>query len=360
MVELVSRQHPLGYRLQPGTKTITDSVNELLKVGHTPQQVAKKAKIMIAVLFTAAFLWATEAIPLGATDLLVGGVLYLFSILPLDQISKAYMKDAVFFIAGVLTIAVGVSATGLDKRISVLLLGKVGSLKTFCFIFLPVLSILAGFFSEHALMAIMVPILVRTYVLVCKNNNIKADRSLAVMLILGVCFALNQGGPGSPAAGGRNAIMVGYLKDFGAPISFAQWIRIAIPYVFLVSLGVGAFMYVTLKRRIKASEVNLSEFLLKGESQSNGNLSREEGLMAIILMGVILLWIFGSNRFGLGGPCVLAVMLMLVFKVVSWKDIQTHVRFDVVGLYAAACAMGVGLKMTGASLWLAHSVINAL
>ena len=55
-----------------------------------------------------------------------------------------------------------------------------------------------------------------------------------------------------------------------------------------------------------------------------------------------------------------AVVLMLLTGILSWKDLQSKVRFDVVGLYAAACAMGVGLKMTGASLWLARMTVGAL
>jgi sodium-dependent dicarboxylate transporter 2/3/5 len=358
-VKLVSKERPVGYGLQGGTKTITESVNKLLKTKLSPEQVARKAVIMTAVLFTAAFLWATEAIPLGATDLLVGGILYVFSILPWDDIAQAYMKDAVFFIAGVLTIAVGVSTTGLDRRISVLILGRVRSLRAFCFVFLPALAVLAGFFSAHALTAILIPILVRSYAQLCEHHHVKFDRYLAVTLVLGICFAMNQGGPGSPAAGGRNAVMVGYLNDFGLPISFAQWMLIAMPYVLFISLIVGAFLYIIVRKRIKVPAVNLAE-LLKSETNRNGPMTRREGLMAIILACVVLLWIFASNLFGLGGPCVFGVILMLIFRIITWKDIQTHVRFDVVGMYAAACAMGVGLKMTGASLWLAEGLINLL
>jgi len=36
------------------------------------------------------------------------------------------------------------------------------------------------------------------------------------------------------------------------------------------------------------------------------------------------------------------------------------VAFDVVGLYAAACAMGVGLKFTGGALWLAQTFVGFL
>ena len=359
LVKLVSEEGPLGYRLQAGARTITESVNHVLQASHSAEQIAHKAKIMIALLVVAAFLWGTEAVPLGATDLLVGSILYLFAILPLDNIAKAYMRDAVFFIAGVLTIAVGVGITGLDRRIGILLLGRVGGLKQFCFLFLPILSVSASFFSEHALAAILVPVLVRMYGMICDRHHIEADRGLAVLLILGVCFALNQGGPGSPAAGGRNAVMVGYLASFGQPISFAQWVFLAMPYVLVMSLAIGAFMYFRLKHKIKVDNVNFAEFL-QAETRRIGPMSRKEAFMAVILGAVAVLWIVASRQLGLGGPCVIGVLLMLLLRIISWKDIQTRVRFDVVGLYAAACAMGVGLKITGGSLWMARSIVSSL
>ncbi|MFO7750286.1 MAG: hypothetical protein R6V54_09375, partial [Desulfobacteraceae bacterium] len=44
----------------------------------------------------------------------------------------------------------------------------------------------------------------------------------------------------------------------------------------------------------------------------------------------------------------------------SWDDIQREVPFDVVGLYAAACAMGAGLKFTGGALWLARGFVGIM
>ena len=359
LLELVGKPHPAGYRLQPGTSSIAESVSQILGEELSPEEVAQKAKIMVAVLFTAAFLWGTEAIPLGATDLLVGSVLYLFFILPLDSISKAYMKDAVFFIFGVLAIAVGASKTGLDRRIGVLLLGRIKTLKGFCFVFLPLLAVAAGFLSEHALTAILVPIVLRVYRSLCDHHGVKTDRALAVFLVLGIVFALNQGGPGSPAAGGRNAVMVAYLQDFGKPISFLQWMLLGLPFVLLVAPAIGLYMYLTFRRKLKVKTLNLAEFVRK-EADQLGKMSRQETSMAFILGAVVLLWITASVRFGLGGPCMFGVVLMLVLRIITWKDIQTHVRFDVVGLYAAACAIGVGLKLTGASIWLAQSLVDSL
>jgi len=359
MVDLVREERPSGYQVQPGTNSITESVNKILQTELTPEQVASKTKIMIAILLTAAFLWGTEAIPLGATDLLVGSFLYLFAILPLDSIARAYMKDAVFFIFGVLTIAVGVSKTGLDRRIGVVFLSRIKNLKAFCFVFLPGLALTASFLSEHALVAILVPVLMRMYRMVCDSYKIESDRHLAMLLVLGICFACNQGGPGSPASGGRNAIMVGYLADFGQPISFIQWMKYSVPFVVVVSQFVGAYMYFTFRRKIKVPDVNFAE-LMKNEVKNLGKMSPRESVMALTLAGVVVCWIFANKKYGMGGPCIFAVVVMLVTKVITWQDVQTRVRFDVVGLYGAACAIGVGLKITGGSVWLARTILSSL
>ncbi|MBN1675143.1 MAG: anion permease [Kiritimatiellae bacterium] len=358
LLELVRETRPLGYDLSGGCETIQANVSKLLGKSLSAEEVAAKAKTMVAILFFAAFLWGTEAIPIGATDLLVGSLMYLFFILPFDSISKAYMKDAVFFILGVLALAVGVSKTGLDRRIASLLLRRVRGLKSLCFVFFPLLAVCAGFFSEHALIAILVPVLCIMYRGACDMAGVKEDRPLALLLILGTNFALNQGGPGSPAAGGRNSVMVGYFKDFGAPISFGQWVVYSVPYVVVVSLVIGAFMYFTFKKRIKASVDfgRLTEQTLKHQ----GKMSGQEVLMSVIFLLVVVLWVTSSKRFGLGGPSIFGLVLMLVFGLITWHDVQARVRFDVVGLYAAACAMGVGIKTTGGALWLARCCMNML
>jgi sodium-dependent dicarboxylate transporter 2/3/5 len=51
---------------------------------------------------------------------------------------------------------------------------------------------------------------------------------------------------------------------------------------------------------------------------------------------------------------------MFLCRILRWEDIQEGVAFDVVGLYAAASAIGVGLKFTGGALWLAQSFVGLL
>jgi len=84
MIDMVTKVSPPGYDLAKGCSTIVETVNKKLRSkafeasrqGKTivqekslmdDNEVARNAKIMIAILFLAAFLWGTEALPLGAT-----------------------------------------------------------------------------------------------------------------------------------------------------------------------------------------------------------------------------------------------------------------------------------------------------
>jgi hypothetical protein len=238
-------------------------------------------------------------------------MLYLFAILPINEISKAYMKDAVFFIFGILAVAVGVAKTGLDKRIGLILLSRIKSAKAFAFVFLPMLALSAGFLSEHALVALLIPVLMGVYKVTCKMYGVKKDRALAIFLLLGVCFAANHGGPGSPAAGGRNAIMVGYLADYGMPITFLEWMKTGVPFVPVMSWVIGLYMYLRLKPKFLVKNVNPSE-VVKAEVKNMPKFGGREAMMAVILVLLVAAWIIIGEHAGLGGPTLYAVMAMFL------------------------------------------------
>ena len=382
LINLVQSKDPAGYKTGRGCQTIIDTVNKKMNSEAFEQaqkyeaqgkpvpvevknellnsaDVAQMAKIMIGILILAALFWGTEALPLGATDIMIAVLMYLFFILPPNEIAKAYMKDAVIFIFGILAVAVGVARTGLDKRIGLMLLSRVKSSKSFCFMFFPLLAICAGFLSEHALVALLIPVVMGVYKASCKAHGVEKDRALAIMLLLGLCFAANVGGPGSPAAGGRNAVMVGYLNEMGHPISFASWMIRGLPFVPVMAFVVGLYMYLRCKPNFKVPDMNPSQ-VIKREVANLPKFGGKELAMAIILVTMVLMWIFLGKYFDLGGPTLLAVLAMFICRILSWEDVQKDVAFDVVGLYAAACAMGAGLKFTGGALWLAQSFVHVL
>jgi sodium-dependent dicarboxylate transporter 2/3/5 len=81
--------------------------------------------------------------------------------------------------------------------------------------------------------------------------------------------------------------------------------------------------------------------------------------MAAILVLVVLGWVFLSDTFGMAGPVLLGLVLMSMLRITRWRDIS-HINWDVVALYAGATAMGKGLAVTGAGLWIAGGFLDLL
>ena len=346
-----------GEKYGLGKLTITE-VGKKIYEKLSPEEAAFRAKVMLCVLIIAAMFWASGAIPMGVTALLVGVIMYFTGVMNPDDIAQAYAKDAVIFIFGILVMAHAISKTGLDKRIGLLLLGPSTSLPRLLFLFLPLMGIVCSFVSEHALVAFVMPLFIMVYATSVRNAGIKADKALIVMLVLSLCFAANCGGPGSPAAGGRNAVMMAILVDYGMPISFGSWVKYGLPFVPVMALVIGAYFYIVLRRKVKVKQLNVS-YMVKQASQKIGPMTKQEYLTAAILVMVILLWITASDKFGMGGPVILAIVLLNVFRIIAWKDIA-NIQWEVVALYASASAMGKGLAVSGAALYLADSFVKIL
>ncbi|MBW2468351.1 MAG: anion permease [Deltaproteobacteria bacterium] len=331
------------------------------KVTKTPlsaDQVALRARVMVGVLLVAALFWATGAVPIGVTALLVGVLMYFFGVFPADQVAQAYAKDSVVFIFGVLGLAAAISKTGLDRRIGILLLGTSTSLVRFALIFGPLLAVTAAFLSEHALVAFIAPILLLVYLGAIRSAGLKKDKGLVVMLMLMLTFCGNVGGPGSPAAGGRNAVMLGILSDYGISLSFGSWVKMGLPFVPVMALVIGAYFVLAFRKKVQAGSVNVAAEVRR-ESEKIGRMTADEYKAVAVLILVIVLWSTLSSRFGMGGPVILCLVLLNILGVLRWKDINS-IHWDVVALYAAASAMGYGLASTGAALWLASSFVSIL
>ncbi len=329
-----------------------------LKTSVSAHETGRAARVSLGVLVVAALFWATGALPIGFTALLVAVLLVVFRVFPPNLVAKAFAKDSVIFVFGVLALAHGIARTGLDRRIGLLLLGTSRNISRYLFLFLPLLGITASFLSEHALVAFLAPILMVVYLSAIRAAGLQRDRALVVMFLLGLCFAANQGGPGSPAAGGRNAVMVGILTDYGVAPSFGQWVKYGLPFVPVMSLTIALYFYLALRRKVKVKRLDVAAIVRK-ESERLGRMTRDEYITAGILLLVVGLWIGASSWLGMGGPAIIGLVLMAGFRLINWRAVNT-ISWDVVALYAAASGLGVALADTGAAMWVAQRFVMAM
>ena len=191
------------------------SVDVALKATHI--------QLTIALLATCVVFFATEAVPMPAVALLIGLVQLFFGITAPKTIALTYAHDAVWFIAGSLALGATLVKYGLDKRVGMLVVNLAGT-KTRSI----VIGILLGtaiptaFVGEHAVAAMYVPIALALYTL---TNKSTPSPRLGTLLMVTIAVGCMIGGPMSPTGGARNALMIGFLSDYGIDVSFMQYFR---------------------------------------------------------------------------------------------------------------------------------------
>jgi sodium-dependent dicarboxylate transporter 2/3/5 len=85
-----------------------------------------------------------------------------------------------------------------------------------------------------------------------------------------------------------------------------------------------------------------------------------EYVTAGMLFLIVALWILGGEQVGLGGPALLALVIPVIFKTTSWRNILGRISWNAWFMYCGALTLGALLKESGGALWLAKSFLNIL
>jgi sodium-dependent dicarboxylate transporter 2/3/5 len=332
-------------------------------VGNTAQ-AAQKSMIVLGIVPMAIVFFATEAVPIGVTGILMPVLAYFFNLLPYNMIGKTFAGDAPMFMLGVFALGACVVEVGLHKRLAVWILGWTRGFWVPMLVLCISMSIVGSFLSAPAMCSFMAPVLMAVYFGVVSANSpsgeVKHDPALAKFLLFSLCFSLNMGGVGSPAAGGRNVIMMGFFNDYNIPITFFGWMKYGWPMVPLGGLIVYFYMMILFGRKVKTKNLNPGLQAIKEEIQKAGKLTYAEYVTAGMLFLIVALWILGGEEVGLGGPALLALVIPVFFKTTEWTKILGRISWNAWFMYCGALTLGALLKESGGALWLAKSFLNIL
>lgn len=87
------------------------------------EEAAQKTMIVLGIIPMAVIFFATEAIPIGLTGILMPVLAYFLELLPKAMIGKTFAGDAPLFLLGVLAMGVVVVDVGFHKRLAGWILG---------------------------------------------------------------------------------------------------------------------------------------------------------------------------------------------------------------------------------------------
>jgi len=334
------------------------------EVAHSVPEAADKTMTVLGIIPMAIIFFATEAIPIGLTGILMPVLAYFLHLLPRSMIGKTFAGDAPMFLLGVLAMGVAVVDVGLHKRLASWLLGWTKGFMIPVFVLCISMSVVGSFISAHAMCAFMTPVMAAVYFGAVSANSqggrIEHDPALAKFLMFALCFSLNVGGVGSPAAGGRNVIMMGFWSEYQVPMDFFTWMKYGLPIVPILGIIVALYMLILFKRKIKTKDLTPGLVAIKEETKRMGKMTYAEYVTFGMLLLILILWIVGGEELGLGGPALLALLIPVIFKTTDWKKILGGISWDAWFMYCGALTLGALLKESGAAMWLAQSFLKIL
>jgi len=342
-------------------------IGALIYFAPTPEGLSREGHIVLMMTVVAVVLFVTEPVPLPSVALMiiVGQVL----LLKIDSsvVARSLMSDSVLFIMGSLMLAVAIVKQRLDKRLAYLIVRLTGPKPANVSMGVILVSgLMASVIGEHTVAAMMLPVALTLITLVSTDRA--EIRSLAAVLLLSIAYGCSIASIGTPSGGARNAIMLGYWREFFydplSPettkylISYVKWAAYCYP-IFILQTPIVAFL---LLRVFKPKQKDISRAIvrLRAQIEEQGAMKAREWIAIAGFFMTLLGWIFLSDSLGLGVIALCGAIFFLVIGLVRWSDMNSGVNWGVVLLYAAAISLGVQMKDTGAAQWTADSFLQTL
>jgi len=302
------------------------------------------------VTLLCAIWWITEAVPMPVTALLPFAIFPLVGVLTPAEVGQAYGSPLILLYLGGFMLSMAMEKSGAHRRLAlgmVSLFGGGGG-RGVVFGFMAAAAILSMWISNTATSLMLLPIALATL------ENVKEQR-LKIGLLLGIAYACNVGGIGTPIGTPPNLIFMQVFQDTtGTELGFLGWMRWGFPVVILMVPIIGLWITRGFSRveRIQLPEV--------------GAWRAEEIRTLIIFVLTALAWITRGDPFGgwsawLGLPqandaSVALVAVVLMFLIPSGNggrllDWETAIRipWGILILFAGGICIASAFVNSGIS-----------
>ena len=257
------------------------------------------AGITLWITIWTATWWVFEAVPIPVASLVPLSMLPLFGVLSSKQVAQAYGHKLVLLLLGGFLLSRAMEKSGAHRRIALKMVSLCGGGggKSLILGFMIASAGLSMWISNTATTLMMLPMVIAVL-------DGAEDKKIRVPLLLGVAFAANVGGIGTPIGTPPNMVMIGYYETIkGVEISFLEWMKVGVP----ISITMVVLIWLWLSRNLKTkSRVPLP---------SPGVWRKEEKRTMVVFFFTALAWMTRSAPFG------------------GWKSFFGFISENDVGLY---------------------------
>lgn len=303
--------------------------------------ISAQEEISAVILVATAILWITEALPLYITSL---GVLFsqIVWLLPALEASGtearkedfliAFFGDITLLFMGGFVLASLLNKYGISRMIASSIIEKTGnSPSNVLFAIILVSAVMSMWLSNTGTAALMFAIMAPVVVSLPETSQFSKG------IALGIPFACNLGGIGTPIGTPPNAIAMEYLQQIGIELSFASWMLFAVPLMLILLF----FLWKLLLRLYPPGEVAINI-----EIEAVHHFGKRQYIVAAIFVLTVLGWMT-SGYTGLSTGTVGLFVVLAAFggRLLDTRDFK-NLSWDILFMLGGGLCLGTGLKLS--------------
>jgi anion transporter len=328
---------------------------------------------MLAILAFAVIVWMTEALDYAVSAVVIAALIaFLIGTAPSPANPKVLMgtsaalglafsgfaNTALALVAAALFLAAAMMTTGLDKRIALVILSRVGTDTRHVIMG----SILVGFVlafmvpSTTARVSCIVPIMLG----IIAAFGVSKRGAFASMLMITTTQTASIWNVGIKTAAAQNMVAVGFIeKTLGKTITWLEWFIAAAPFGVLMSVA----LYFVMTRMMppEVRDVPGGREAIRKSLADLGPMKASEKKLLAISLALLGFWATEGalHSFDTSSTTIAAIALLFLpgIGIMTWKQAQPTIPWGTIVLFGIGISLGTALLQTKAAVWLADIVV---
>ncbi|KAF2218160.1 SPX domain-containing protein [Elsinoe ampelina] len=311
----------------------------------------------LALVIFVSLLWATEAIPLFVTSLLVPFLVVVLRVARSDDkphhrleskpaatyVFAAMWTPVIMLLLGGFTIAAALSKYNIAKMMATFVLSKAGTKPRTVLL----TSMFVAMFASMWISNVAAPVLCFSIIQPILRN-LPSDSNMSKALLLGIALASNMGGAASPIASPQNLIA---LQNMNPQPGWGVWFFIALPVCIISIVLIWILLLVTFRPDRNTTIVPIRPMKDK--------FTGIQWFISIVTLLTILLWcvshqlqpIFGD----MGVIAIIPIGLFFGTGILTKEDFNNFL-WTIIILAAGGLALGKAVASSG----LLHTIAGAI
>jgi anion transporter len=362
-----------GLLVRNGGLLFAAAVLLVLLMLPTPEGLPVAGHRMLAILAFAVIVWMTEALDYAVSAVVIAALMaFLLGISPNPANPKVLMgtnaglalafsgfaNTALALVAAALFLAAAMTATGLDRRIALVILSRVGTDTRHVIAGSMLVGIVLAFLvpSTTARVSCLVPIMLG----IIAAFGVGKKSAFAGMLMITTTQTASIWNVGIKTAAAQNMVAVGFIeKMLKTTVTWLDWLVAAAPFAVVMTIVLYFVMTRMMPPEIK--EVAGGRDAIRKALAELGPMTAREAKLLAISLTLLGFWATEGvlHRFDTSSTTIAAVALMFLpgIGIMTWKQAQPNIPWGTIVLFGIGISLGTALLQTKGAVWLADLAV---